>query len=118
MVELNGQPLVTLNPDEYTRLELRPGTYKLAIPEKFLGSKSVPVEMTVESGMRYFVLAVDREENVRPTLTFVGTLPVFMPRGTLHSTFSIYPVDSSNAAPSVFERMFFGPPVNRALPGP
>src|SRR5690242_10996565 len=34
-VEINGQPLVSLGPNQYTRIDVRPGRHTIAVPDNF-----------------------------------------------------------------------------------
>lgn len=64
-LEIDGRSLVGLGVNEYTRMELPPGTYRFAAADTYLTWISfgtpVPLEFKVEEGARYFLIPVSRE---------------------------------------------------------
>lgn len=67
-VELDGRPLAQLSINTYTRIELPPGTYKLAAADTYLTkiTYGLPraLQMKVEAGRSYFVLPTHSVERI------------------------------------------------------
>ena len=116
-IELDGRPLVQLGFNEYTRIELRPGRHSVGAPDSFRtrATAGTPhaVQLTIEAGKTYYLLPSRWVENVRPTITMVGTTPVATTTADRHSSFTVQASLSSAAPPAAFLPLsFVAPPAN------
>jgi hypothetical protein len=79
-LELNGRPLASVGMNEYTRIDVPPGTYKLAAADVYLTWISfgtpIPTEVTAQSGDRYFVIPRSYEGPPRMGVGVNGNLVV------------------------------------------
>jgi len=110
-VELNGRPLAQLGIDNYTRVELRPGMYKLAAADTYLTSvaygKPLPLSLTVEAGRSYYVLPTRKVENLRPSVQIIGTYAVPTQTGDVYGGFAIQTPAAGGHAPAAFAQMSY-----------
>jgi Protein of unknown function (DUF2846) len=113
-IELDGRPLVQLGFNEYTRIELRPGRHSVGAPDSFRtrATAGTPhaVQLTIEAGKTYYLLPSRWVENVRPTITMVGTTPVATTTADRHSSFTVQASLSSAAPPAAFLPLSFVAP--------
>ncbi len=79
-LELNGRPLASVGMNEYTRVDVTPGTYKLAAADVYLTWISfgtpIPSEVTAQAGGRYFVIPRSYEGPPRMGVGVNGNLVV------------------------------------------
>lgn len=58
-VEFDGKPLASLGPNQYTRVEVRPGRYTIAVPNNFwtraITGNPHPVIVDVRAGASYYL---------------------------------------------------------------
>jgi len=113
-VELDGRALVQLGINTYTRIELPPGTYKLAAADTYLTkiTYGVPraLQMKVEAGRSYFVLPTRSVENVRPAIEVIGKNVIPTQTGDVYGGFAVQVVGAGNAAPSEFAQLSYVAP--------
>ncbi len=109
-VELDGQALAQLGINTYTRIELAPGSYKLAAADTYLTKVTYgaprPLQVKVEAGRSYFVLPTRSVENVRPAVQVVGTVVVPTKTGDVFGGFAV----QADAAPSEFAQLSYVAP--------
>jgi hypothetical protein len=113
-VELNGRPLAQLGISTYTRIELRPGTYKLAAADTYMTKvtygKPVPLDLRVEAGKSYFLLPTRRVENVRPFVQIINNYAVTTQTGDVYGGFAVEKPASGNHAPAEFAKLSYVAP--------
>jgi hypothetical protein len=113
-IELDGQPLVRLGINEYTRVELRAGQHSIGSPDTYLTTVTAgrphAVKLAIEAGKTYYLLPKRWVENVRPVITMVGTTPVATTTGDPHSSFSIQTSTPSSKPPDAFLALSYVPP--------
>ncbi len=92
-IELDGRPLAELGINQYTRIELPPGRYKIGAPNSWRTRSTAgtphPVEVVVEPGKVYYLLPTRWVENVRPAVTMIANQVVATRTGDAQSSFSI-----------------------------
>jgi hypothetical protein len=110
-VELNGQPLAQLDIKTYTRVELRPGTYRLAAADTYMTSitygKPVPLDLRVEAGRSYFVLPTRRVDNVRPAIQIINKTVVTTQTGDVSGGFALQKPGAKGQPPSEFTELSY-----------
>jgi len=114
-VEPDGRPLAELSINTYTRIELPPGTYKLAAADTYLTkiTYGVPraLQMKVEAGRSYFVLPTHSVENVRPAVEVIGKNVIPTQTGDVYGGFAVQTVvDARNDAPAEFAHLSYVAP--------
>ena len=113
-VELDGRPLAQLGISTYTRIELPPGTYKLAAADTYLTkiTYGMPraLQMKLEAGKSYFVLPTRSVENVRPAVEVIGKNVVPTQTGDVYGGFAVQTVVGANVAPSEFVQFSYVAP--------
>jgi hypothetical protein len=113
-IELDGQPLVRLGINEYTRIELRPGRHSIGSPDTYLTTITAgtphAVQLTIEAGKTYYLLPSRWVENVRPTITMVGTTPVPTTTADRHSSFTVQTSAPGAKPPEAFLTLSYVPP--------
>lgn len=109
-VELDGRPLAQRGINAYTRIELAPGTYKLAAPDTTMTratyGKPRPLHMKVEAGKSYFVLPTRSVENERPGIQVIGTTVVPTTHADVFGSFAV----QTGSAPSEFAQLSYVAP--------
>ena len=114
-LEINGRPLVSIGPNQYTRIEVLPGTYRLAAADVYLTwityGTPTPVELDTKAGVRYFVQP--RSWAGRPQFgvgtagkLIIPTITTAQRHGTLH----VYEKDVGEAAPVQFNGLVYVAP--------
>lgn len=92
-IEINGQSLVSLGPNEYTRVELRPGQYTIAVPNSFwtraISGQPHPVKVSIRAGASYYLLPSRWAGKEYTTYTMVGTVVVPVRSAEAHASFSV-----------------------------
>jgi hypothetical protein len=105
-IELDGQPLVRLGVNEYTRIELRPGQHSIGSPDTYLttitAGRPHAVQLKIEAGKTYYLLPSRWVENVRPAITMIGTTPVATTTADAHGSFSVQTSTPSAKPPEAF----------------
>lgn len=109
-VELNDQALARLGINTYTKIELSPGTYKLAASDSYLTKITYgtprPLQIKVEAGKSYFVLPTRSVENVRPAIQVIGTNVVATKTGDVFGGFAVL-APPAHGAPSEFASLSY-----------
>jgi hypothetical protein len=92
-IEVDGKPLVSLGPDQYVRVELPPGSHRIATADT-LWSRSIngrphPAEVNVESGKTYYLEPTQWSEGGHFTIIYVNGMAIPEQAAVLQSTFSV-----------------------------
>jgi hypothetical protein len=109
-IEMNGQPLVSLAPNSYTRIELRPGRYTIAAPDTYMTKVTYgtprPLEMNVQVGKVYYVLPIQWAENLRPgVMLAMGKYPVATTEADKYGSFAVQEKAPSGPPPTPFVQL-------------
>jgi len=114
-IEVDGRPLVSLGPNDYTRIDLPPGRHTLGVPESYwtrtINGMPHAVDLTLESGKSYYLLPTRWAENVRPGIAMVGNVVVPTTTADGHSSFSVQTIASAGAPPPAFLELSYVTPV-------
>jgi hypothetical protein len=101
-IEVDGKPLISLAPNEYTTVELTPGSHRIGVPDgtwtRAIGGVPHPVELAVEPGKTYYLLPSRRYEDAGYKFSSVGSVVVPERTAVTHSSFSVQTA-AANAAP-------------------
>ena len=107
-VELNDRALVQLGISTYSRVELPPGTYKIAAANTYMTRITYgtprPLHLKVEAGKTYYVLPTRAVENERQELNVIGTTVVVGKTGDVFGGFAVRSA-SDGAAPPEFAKL-------------
>jgi hypothetical protein len=113
-VELDGRPLVSLGPNEYTRVEVASGRHKLGVPESYWTRtiNGIPhaVDLTVESGKSYYLLPTRWGENPHTQVVVMGNMAVPESTADAHSSFSVQTIASVGEPPPAFLKLTYVAP--------
>jgi hypothetical protein len=113
-IELDGRPLVSLGPNDYTRIELPAGLHKIEVPDntwtRAINYTPHPVNLTVEAGKSYYLLPIDwaGASHLQVTMVDNAAVPETVAEG--HSSFSVETVSSGGPAPSQFHNLIYVAP--------
>ena len=112
-VEIDGRALAQLSINTYTRVELPPGTYRLAAADSYLTKVTYgtprALQMKVEAGRSYFVLPTQSIENVRPQIQVIGTTVYPTTTGDVFGGFAVHAAPGG-ATPSEFAQLSYVAP--------
>ena len=113
-VEIEGRPLAQLGINSYTRIELPPGTYRIAAANTFMTRVTYgiphPVDVKVEAGKSYFLLPHKWAENVRPEIRIIGKTVVAGQTADNHGSFKIHAQAGNAPVPSEFLQLSYVAP--------
>ena len=113
-VEIDGRSLAQLGINSYTRIELPPGTYKIAAADTFMTKVTFgiphPVDVKVEAGKSYFLLPQKWVENVRPEIRIIGKTVVSGQTADNHGTFKVHTQARGAPVPSEFQPLSYVAP--------
>jgi hypothetical protein len=92
-IEVDGKPVASLGPNQYTRVELPPGRHHIGAPDTY-GTRVIagtphPVDLTIQPGKTYYLLPTRWAGNPRTTITTVGTMAIPEVTAESHSSFSV-----------------------------
>ena len=111
-VELNGKALVSLAPNQYTRVEVRPGRHTVSVPNNFwtraISGNPHQVAVNVQAGTSYYLQPTRWETNQRPSMAFVNGIAIPTRTADPQSSFSVH----AGTAPPAFSQLAFTPPAN------
>jgi hypothetical protein len=120
-VELDDRPLALLPFNSYTRIELRPGRYRLAAADNYMSKVTFGMprggEMTVQAGRSYFALPAQIDENPRPSFQVIGTTVIATTATDRYGTFLVAEKDAGAPAPPAFAPLSYVAPAE-ASAGP
>jgi hypothetical protein len=115
-IDLDGQPLAVLGFGTYTRIELRPGRYRLAARDDVVTRTSygisVPAELTVEPGKAYYALPTAWAADVRRTVTVVNDTIIPERTTANYGTFTVETKAARAVAPAAFRSLTYVPSEN------
>jgi hypothetical protein len=118
-VEIDGRELAQLSINTYTRVELPPGTYRVAAADSYLTKVSYgtprALQLKVEAGRSYFVLPTRSVENLRPEIRIIGTTVYSATTGDVFGGFAEHAAPGG-ATPSEFAQLSYVAP-NRNFTG-
>jgi hypothetical protein len=101
-IEVDGKPLASLPPGQYTTVELPPGPHNVSSPNEFwtraISGVPHPAEFVAEAGKAYYLLPKRWGEDAGYTYTMVGSVVVPQRSSIAHASFSVQ-VAAANAAP-------------------
>lgn len=112
-VELDGRSLAQLSVNTYTRVELPPGTYKVAATDSYMTKITYgtprPLHLKVDAGKSYYVLPTRSVENVRPNIQVIGTHVVAGTTGDTFGSFAVEPTAPGGTPPAFAQLSFVAP---------
>jgi Protein of unknown function (DUF2846) len=110
-VEVDGKPLISLAPNQYTTVELAPGPHSIGVPDqawtRAISGIPHPVEIAVESGKAYYLLPSRRYEDAGYKFTSVGAAVVPERTAVTHSSFSVQTAGANAAVPAEFSQLAY-----------
>lgn len=105
-IELDGRPLVSLGPNQYTRVEMPPGRHVIEVPNtawsRAISGIPHPADVTVEAGKVYYLLPKRWAGESRTTLTMINNMAIPAQTAAAHSSFSVQVSSPAAAPPSDF----------------
>ena len=105
-IELDGQPLATVGPGRYLRVELSPGPHVIGARDDWwsgaINGKPHPVSLTVEPGKVYYLLPKRWAGEVRTQINVIGSTVYPSRVADPHSSFSVQTSAPGAAPPSEF----------------
>jgi hypothetical protein len=108
-VEVNGQALTSLGPNQYTRVELRPGRHTIAVPNnawtRAISGNPHPVTIDVRAGASYYLLPKRWATNERPSMAIVNGIAIPTRTADNQSSFSV----ETGPPPTAFTELAFTP---------
>jgi Protein of unknown function (DUF2846) len=111
-VELNGKPLVSLSPNQYTRVEVRPGRHTVTVPNNFwtraISGNPHQVAVNVQAGGSYYLQPTRWLTNERPSMAVVNGIAIPTRTADPQSSFSVH----AGAPPPAFSGLAFTPSAN------
>ena len=111
-VELDGKPLASLSPNQYTRVEVRPGRHTVAVPNNFwtraISGNPNPVVVNVRAGSSYYLQPTRWQTNERPSIAVINGIAIPTRTADPQAGFSVH----TGAPPSVFSGLGFTPSAN------
>jgi hypothetical protein len=111
-IELDGKPLVSLGPNQYTRVEVRPGNHTVAVPNNFwthaITGNAHPVAVNVRAGTSYYLEPTRWQTNERPSIAIVNAIAIPTTTADRQSSFSVH----AGNPPSTFSGLAFTPSAN------
>jgi hypothetical protein len=111
-VELNGKPLVSLSPNHYTRVEVRPGRHTVTVPNNFwtraISGNPHQVAVNVQAGASYYLQPTRWLTNERPSIAVINGIVVPTRTADPQSSFSVH----AGAPPPAFSGLAFTPSAN------
>lgn len=116
-VELNDRALAQLGVNTYTRVELPPGTYKIAAADSYMTKitygRPRPLHLKVEAGKSYYVLPTRTVENERQEIRVIGTNVVVGKTGDTYGGFALKPSVTASAPPEFSQLSYVAPQQGR-----
>jgi hypothetical protein len=116
-IELDGQQLTSLGPNEYTRIEVAPGPHKLKVPDDFWTRtiNGIPhaVDLTVEPGKSYYLLPKTWAGNPHTQVVVMGNMAVPESTADAHSSFSVQTSGANGEPPNAFLQLSYVAPTVR-----
>jgi hypothetical protein len=108
-IEVDGKPLISLAPNQYTTIELPPGPHSVAVPDqawtRAISGIPHPVAVSVEAGKAYYLLPSYEDAGYR--FTSVGSAVVPERTAVGHSSFSVQTAAANAAPPAEFSQLNF-----------
>jgi hypothetical protein len=113
-IELDGRPLASLGPNDYTRVEVASGRHKLGVPEGFWtrAINGIPhtVDLSIESGKSYYLLPTIWAENPHTQVVVTGKMAVPESTADAHSSFSVQTIAAAGEPPPAFLKLSYVAP--------
>jgi hypothetical protein len=110
-VEIDGKPLISLAPNQYTTLELPPGPHSIGVPDetwtRAIAGIPHPVELVVDSAKTYYLLPSRRYEDAGYKYSSVGSVIVPERTAVTHSSFSVQTAGMNAAPPAAFYQLAY-----------
>jgi len=111
-IQVDGKPLMSLPPGQYTTVELPPGPHTVSSPNEVwtraISGTPHPVDFVVEAGKSYYLLPKRwYESDGSYTYTMVGAAVVPDKKAYSHSTFSVQVAAASDAPPTEFKQLTY-----------
>ncbi len=110
-IEVDGKPLISLAPNQYTTVELVPGPHSIGVPDgtwtRAIAGIPHPVELAVESGKTYYLLPSRRYEDGGYRFSSVGSVVVPERTAVTHSSFSVQTAAANAAMPAEFSQLSY-----------
>lgn len=101
-IQVDGKPLMSLPPGQYTTVELPPGPHNVGSPDEYwtrvISGVPHPAEFVVQTGKTYYLLPKRWAEDAGYSFTMVGAAVVPHKTAIGHASFSVQ-VAAVNAAP-------------------
>jgi hypothetical protein len=111
-VELDGRPLASLGPNQFTRVELRPGSHSLGVKDDYwngvISGRPHPAEVRIESGKTYYALPTRWAGETTTNIVIIGNSAIPTQSAVAHSSFAVQP---SGTPPKDFDGLTFVTPL-------
>jgi hypothetical protein len=112
-IELDGRPLVSLGPNNYTRVEVRPGRHVIAVPDNAwtvaISGKPHPAAVAAQAGKSYYLLPKSWAGQQRVNIVVIGSVVAPTITADSHSSFSV----QSGGPPKDFTGLSYTAPAAR-----
>jgi hypothetical protein len=110
-VQIDGKPLISLAPNQYTTVELSFGPHSIGVPDeawtRAIAGIPHPVELAAESGKTYYLLPSRRFEDAGYKFSPVGSVVVPERTAVTHSSFSVQTAGVNAAPPAEFSQLAY-----------
>ena len=110
-VQVDGKPLVSLAPNQYTMIELPPGQHSVGVPNeawnRAIAGIPHPVDFAVEAGKADYLLPSRRYEDAGYRFVSVGAAVVPERTAVTHSSFSVQIATATAAPPAEFNSLTY-----------
>lgn len=113
-IQVDGKPLMSLPPGQYTTVELPPGPHSVGSPNEYwtrvISGVPHPAQFAVEAGKSYYLLPKAWGEDAGYRYTMVGSVVVPERDSINHSTFSVQIASLNDAPPPEFRQLSYAKP--------
>lgn len=110
-IELDGKPLVSLSPNQFTRVELSPGPHQIVVPDtawnRAISGIPHPANIQIEAGKVYYLLPNRWAGESRATINIIGNTVVPGRTADAHASFSVQASTPAAPPPPDFQRLTF-----------
>ncbi len=109
-IEIDGRPLISLGPNQYTKIEVPAGRHTVAVPNtvwaRMISGQPHPASVTVQAGQSYYLMPTRTLGKAHWTVTLVGSVAVPEKVAETHSSFSV----QSGRKPPAFSTLTYAAP--------
>jgi hypothetical protein len=113
-IELDGTPVVSLSPNQFTRIQLSPGQHEIVVPSttwnRAISGQPHPANIRVEAGKVYYLLPTRWFGEPETSIIMIGNAVVPERTVASHSSFSVQANSPDAPPPAEFLNLTFVEP--------